>query len=517
MLEKLHQKDPWDVLIVGGGATGLGCAVEAASRGHRTLLVEQSDFGKGTSSRSTKLVHGGVRYLKQGNISLVREALKERGLLLRNAPHVTSKLGFVIPRYRWWEGAFYGIGLKVYDALAGNLTLGSSRLLSPQETLEHLPTLSQRGLRGGILYYDGQFNDSRLAITLALTAADLGACLLNYCRVTRLSFKNSRIAGAVLKDQIEGQEYEVAARVVVNATGVYTDEIRRMEDTGARPLIRASQGTHIVLSGSFLPGRSALMIPRTEDGRVLFAIPWQERTLVGTTDIPVEEVPLEPRPMHSEIEFLLDHSAQYLDRKPTIDDVLSTFTGLRPLVSNSESSTTTASLSRDHSLLVSKGGLVTITGGKWTTYRKMAQDAIDNAEEIGSLGKVPSKTHTLRLHGAPREEEAENGDPLGIYGTNAGAIEAMTREDEALAVQLSPDLPYIAAEVVWAVREEMAMTVEDVLSRRTRALILDARAAIGCAPQVARLMSRELKMDASWIESQVEAFQELARAYLPRR
>lgn len=515
MLEQLHQKEPWDVIIVGGGATGLGCAVESASRGYRTLLVEQSDFGKGTSSRSTKLVHGGVRYLKQGNISLVREALKERGLLLRNAPHITSRLGFVIPRYKWWDGIFYGTGLKIYDALAGGLNLGSSRWLSRQETLEHIPTLSKSGLRGGVLYYDGQFDDTRLAITLAWTAADLGACLVNYCQVTGLLRKNGRISGVALRDLVEEQKYELPARVVVNATGVLTDQVRQMEDSGVRPLVRASQGAHIVLNHDFLPGRSALMVPRTEDGRVLFAIPWQQRTLIGTTDIPVEQALLEPKPMSSEIEFLLGHAAQYLERKPGLEDVLSTFAGLRPLVSSPDGAGETASLSRDHSVLVSKGGLVTITGGKWTTYRKMAQDTIDSVEEVGRLGRTRSDTEELRLHAAPRDLQFEDGRPLARYGSDAFAIEAIAREDTSLAVQLCPELPYIAAEVIWAVRHEMAITVEDVLSRRTRALILDARAAIRCAPKVARLMSKELKEDSAWVETQVQSFQELARGYLP--
>jgi len=488
----------WDVLVVGGGATGLGVAVEGASRGYSTLLLEQSDFAKGTSSRSTKLIHGGVRYLQQGDVSLVLEALHERGLLIRNAPHLVHHLAFVVPVYDWWEGPFYGIGMKLYDALAGKLGLGPSKNLSREETLERIPTVEPDGLRGGVVYYDGQFDDSRLAITLVRTLANLGGTPLNYTRVTGLlrSGPGGAIEGVKAVDEESGAEMEIRARVVVNATGVFTDDIRRMDDPDAGSMVTASQGVHIVLDRAFLPGDSAIMVPHTSDGRVLFAVPWHGRVVVGTTDTPVPEATLEPRALDEELDFLLTHAIRYLTRDPLPSDVLSVFAGLRPLVGDPDSDT--KSISRDHTLLVSAAGLVTITGGKWTTYRRMGSDTVTQAALVAGLLERPSVTEDLKLHGWT--DAVDPIEPRSVYGTDAAEIEALEKDRAELAERLHPSLPYRASEVVWAARFEMARTVEDVLSRRLRALLLDARASVEMAPRVAGLMAEELGRDDTWEE-----------------
>jgi glycerol-3-phosphate dehydrogenase len=485
----------WDVLVIGGGATGLGCAVDASARGHRTLLLEQHDFAKGTSSRSTKLVHGGVRYLKQGNLSLVLEALHERGLLCRNAPHLVHHLAFIVPVYSWWEGPFYGVGMKLYDGLAGRLGLGPSKRLSKEATLLRLPTIEPADLQGGVCYYDGQFDDSRLAVNLAQTIFDLDGCASNYLKVTRLIHKQGIVAGVVARDEGTGDEHEIRARVVINATGVFTDQVRKLDDPECVSMVVASQGAHLVLPRKFLPGDSAIMVPHTPDGRVLFAVPWHDRVIVGTTDERVDDITLEPMPMDEEIEFILTNASRYLSTNPTRHDVLSAFAGLRPLV-KSGGSVNTAALSRDHTILISDSGLLTLTGGKWTTYRRMAEDALDQAETVGGLEKRPCRTKDLQIHGAPAPSTRNTG--LEAYGADAQHIRTLAASRPELKNRIHPKLPYVAAEVVWAVREEMALTVEDVLSRRTRALLLDARASIEAAPHVARLMSQELGLNETW-------------------
>ncbi len=483
-----QRHETWDVLVIGGGASGLGSAVDAASRGHRTLLLEQHDFAKGTSSRSTKLVHGGVRYLRQGNISLVRESLRERALLLRNAPHLARVQPFIVPAYSRMDAAFYGVGLKLYDALAGRFSLGPSRLLSLDRTLAEVPTVQAHGLRGGIQYFDGQFDDARLAVALSQTVFDLGGVAANYVRVARFIKEQEKLRGVVAVDAETGREFEIRARAIINATGVFSDSVRHLDDETCAPLVTMSQGAHIVVDRRFLPGPSALMIPKTSDGRVLFAIPWHERVLIGTTDTPVNEAGLEPRPLAEEIEFLLEHAARHLTRIPTVSDILSAFAGLRPLV-KAPGARRTANLSRDHVIVVSPSGLVTITGGKWTTYRQMGEDAVNRAAEIAALPAHPTRTRELRLHQAP--------------------------PTSATSPLLHPRLPYRENDVAQAARFEMARSVEDVLARRTRALILNARAAIEAAPSVAHLMASELGHDAGWEDSQIEAFNAVAKSYLP--
>lgn len=511
-IEQLAEPQVWDVVIIGGGATGLGTAVEAASRGYRTLLVEQSDFAKGTSSRSTKLIHGGVRYLKQGNVSLVLEALRERGRLIHNAPHLVKDLPFIVPRYDWWEGPFYGVGLRVYDMLAGKLGLGPSRNLNVDETLERIPTLEPEGLRGGTIYYDGQFDDARLAITLARTAVDFGAVVANHVGVVGLVKTAGLVSGVVAHDREADVEYTINAKVVVNATGVFVDDIIAMDHPGANPILQPSQGVHLVLPRSFQPGGAAIMVPKTDDGRVLFAVPWLDRVVVGTTDTPVESTSLEPRALPDEIEFLLTHAARYLTSDPEPADVLSVYAGLRPLV-RVDSEHMTSELSRDHTVVIGSSGLVTVTGGKWTTYRKMGEDVIDRAVAVGGLDERPSVTESMPLHGY-EETPGDLGEGLTEYGSDARAIREIIQEDASLGDLLHPDLPYVGAEIVWAARQEMARTVEDVLARRTRALLLDARSSAEIAPRVAALMAKELGWDRAWEDAQVAAYRSLAKEYV---
>ncbi|MHA4807908.1 glycerol-3-phosphate dehydrogenase/oxidase [Flavitalea flava] len=521
MIRSLESTPEWDLCIIGGGATGLGVAVDAASRGFKTILLEKYDFAKGTSSRSTKLVHGGVRYLQQGNIKLVTEALHERGILRRNAPHLVKNQSFIVPNYKWWEGPYYGIGLKVYDWMAGSLGLGPSRLLSREETLDLAPTLDAEGLRGGVLYHDGQFDDARLAINLAQTAAAEGGVLLNYFPVTGLIREDEQIRGLQVTDSISGKKYAIRAKVVINATGVFSDTILRMDDPASDSIIAPSQGVHIVLDKEFLPGEAAILVPHTDDGRVLFAVPWHDKIIIGTTDTPVTEVSSEPRPQPEEIDFILQQIGRYLTKIPGRKDIRSTFAGLRPLVKSS--SKKTAELSRDHLITISAAGLITITGGKWTTYRRMAEDTVNTAITRARLMKKSCVTATLPIHGAtlPGQEAWSTptspvaiGDPLYYYGTDAMAINSLAASEPVLGEYLHPRLPYVKAEIIWAAREELCMTVEDALSRRTRALLLDAQAAIECAPVVAELLAKELGNNKEWEITQVQEFTALAQGYL---
>jgi glycerol-3-phosphate dehydrogenase len=502
----------WDMIVVGGGATGAGVAIDAATRGYDVLLAEQSDFGKGTSSRSTKLVHGGVRYLEQGNLSLVMEALQERGLLLENAPHLVSNLGFVVPSYDWWESPFYGIGLKLYNLLAGKYGFGPSRILSREETLEHLPTIKQEGLRGGVIYYDGQFDDARLLINLVATAFEQGATLLNYARVTGLTKDvEGFVDGVRFVDGETGEEFEEHAKVVINATGPFTDALRRAADRSAAPMIAASQGIHLVFEASFLEGESAIMVPHTSDGRVMFAIPWHGHAVVGTTDTPVAEAAIEPVALEQEIEFILETAALYLAKRPTRADVLSVFAGIRPLVRSGEAGNT-AALSRGHTIRIENSGMVTICGGKWTTYRRMAEDCVDQAATLARLPESPCVTRQLNIHGF--HAASRKFGHLSVYGSDAPLVRQFEKSDPALAERLDPALPYTGAQVIWAVREEMARTVEDVLARRTRALFLNAQAALRMAPRTARLMARDMGRAAEWEAEQLRSFRQVAQNYL---
>jgi glycerol-3-phosphate dehydrogenase len=506
-----EQNKFWDVVIIGGGATGLGCAVDAASRGYSTVLLDMHDFAKGTSSRSTKLVHGGVRYLQQGDVSLVIEALKERGLLIQNAPHLVSHQSFIVPSYKWWSGPFYGVGMKVYDVLAGKLNIKKSKNLSEKETLEKIPTLETEGLLGGTMYYDGQFDDARLALNLAQTAADHNALPINYMKVTKL-LKNSigLVTGVEALDMIDGESHKINARVVINATGIFTDSIMKMDNEDHSNIIQCAQGIHLVLDKEFLPGDAAIMVPHTDDGRVLFAVPWHGKALVGTTDTPIDKPDLEPRALEEEIEFVLRHAARYLSKDPTREDVKSVFAGLRPLVKPDESKST-SQISRSHHLQVNESGLVTITGGKWTTYRKMAEDTIDQAVLVAGLQEKPCVTEDLRIHGWLKNVDMNNH--LHVYGSDRVGIDQLKEENPELGEQIHPDLPYIKAEIIWAIRNEMAITIDDVLSRRTRMLLLNAQAALDSAELVAEYLAQELDKDQAWVKQEVAEFNALAKEY----
>jgi glycerol-3-phosphate dehydrogenase len=503
---------PWDLIVAGGGATGVGVAIDAAARGYDVLLLEQNDFGKGTSSRSTKLVHGGVRYLEQGNVSLVMEALKERGLLLRNAPHLVRNLGFVVPNYDWWEAPFYGVGLKLYNLLAGKYGFGASRILSREETLERLPTIKPEGLRGGVIYFDGQFDDSRLLINLVATAFEQGATLLNYAQVTELTKDGEGfVDGVRFRDLETAEDCEVRAKVVINATGPFADNLRRKADPAVQPMIAPSQGIHLVFDRSFLAGENAIMVPHTSDGRVMFAIPWHGHTVVGTTDTPISEPTLEPAPLEQEIEFILQTAALYLEKKPGRADILSVFTGIRPLVRSGEGAST-AALSRDHTIRIENSGMITICGGKWTTYRHMAEDCVNHAATLARLPERPCVTEHLNVHGF--HPSSEKFGALWMFGSDAPLIRQLAESEPAWAEPLDSELPYTAAEVIWAVRHEMARGVEDVLARRTRALFLNARAALRMAPRVTQLMAVELNQGVGWQDEQLESFRQTAQCYV---
>lgn len=510
-LDQLEHRKDWDVIIIGGGATGLGVAVDSATRGYRTLLLEQSDFAKGTSSRSTKLVHGGVRYLAQGDIALVYEALHERGLLLKNAPHLVKDQEFIIPIYSWFSKYKYLIGLKFYDLLAGKSGFGKSSFLKKAEVLRAIPGLKEAGLIGGVRYSDGQFDDARLALNLAQTAAENGGVILNYMRVTSLTKTGETASGVVAEDVETGKTYRLNAKTIVNATGVFVDEILKMDLPSGHPLVRPSQGAHIVLDPSFLRGNVALMIPKTTDGRVLFAVPWHGKVLVGTTDTPLNAHSLEPVALDQEVDFILATAGQYLTRTPTKHDVLSVFAGLRPLAAPGKDTNSTKEISRSHKLIVAKSGLITITGGKWTTYRKMAMDVVDKAIELAQLPEKKCITQNVHIHGFKLREKT---DHFAIYGADADGIRKLMKDEPVLASPLHPSYTYNKAEVVWMVRNEMSRTVEDVLARRMRVLFLDAKSAIELAPYVAVIMANELGNNQKWIDEQLREFNKLAKAYL---
>lgn len=502
----------WDIVIIGGGATGIGAALEAATRGYKTLLVEQSDFTKSTSSKSTKLVHGGVRYLAQGDVKLVREASIERGLLSRNAPHLVKTQAFIIPAYSWWARPWFTVGLKLYDLLAGKLSLGPSLAISKAQTIANLPTLKTKGLRGGVIYHDGQFDDSRLAINVLQTVFEQGGYAINYMGVTQLVKDNTgKITGLYAYDAENKQAYQIKSKMVLNATGVFTDQILKMDNPLITPSIRPSQGVHVVLDKEFLPGNHALMVPKTDDGRVLFLVPWHGKVIVGTTDTPIQEASLEPKARETEIEFILKTAGSYLTRPPQRSDVRSVFAGLRPLAAGNGQQKGTKEVSRSHKLIVAPSGLVTILGGKWTTFRKMAEEALDTIELTANWPRIKSSTRNLAIHAAVQPVP---GYKLSYYGTDARQIEALIKENPELGEYLSHKLEIRKAQVIWAVRQEMARTVEDVLSRRVRALLLDARESIRMAPETARLMAQELNYPEAWPASQVQQFTQLAQNYL---
>ncbi len=510
-LQNAKAQQTWDVVIIGGGASGLGIAVDAATRGFSTLLLERADFAKGTSSRSTKLVHGGVRYLAQGDVKLVREALRERGRIAHNAPHLFKSEAFIIPGEQWWTAPYYTLGLTVYDMLAGKLSIGRTQYLNKRQANESLAGVKPTKVKNGVCYYDGQFDDARLAVNLAQTAVDNGATVVNYCGVVGLEKDaNGKICGVEAKDMLDGETFDIKAKCVINATGVFTNEINKMDNPQAGDTIVPSQGIHLVIDRKFLPGDSALMVPKTSDGRVLFAVPWHNKLVVGTTDTLVKDAEYEPKPLEQEVDFILATAKDYLVEAPTRDDVLSVYVGLRPLAAPKDESKSTKEVSRSHKVEVNHSGLVDIIGGKWTTYRQMAEDTLDAAIQANLLPARECKTADLRIHGyAP----ADFNNPLAFYGSDLPKIEALIAQDPALAEKIHPAYPYTMAEIIWGMREEMAQSVEDILARRIRLLFLDARAASESAEKVAQCMAKEQGKDAQWVADQVEHFQILAKQY----
>ena len=482
-------QEEWDIIIIGGGATGMGIALDAASRGYSTLLLEQADFGAGTSSKSTKLIHGGVRYLAAGDIPLVRESLRERGRLLKNAPHLVKPLAFVVPAYRWYERLYYGIGLRLYDFLAGKLGIASTGHLSKEKTLNRVPNMSGKGLHGSTLYWDGQFDDSRLVVALARTAVQQGGVVLNYVGVEELLKENGKITGVRAVDRIGGGEFTLKAKAVINATGIFSDSVRKMDRPAARDIILPSQGIHIVLDREFLGADTGVMIPKTDDGRVLFAIPWHNRVLLGTTDTEGVPVSLHPKAQQEEIDYLIDHASRYLSKAPRHEDIRAVFAGIRPLVkpSGDEAGESSAKVSRSHSIFVSESGLLTIAGGKWTTYRQMAEDMVDRIAYEDFVRTKPCCTNDLTL-------------------LDESIADDLAAADETLREALDEELPYTMADVAAAVRSEMAVTLSDVLARRTRSLLLDEKATARCSEKVARWMADELGEGEEWIQSQLKEF-----------
>ncbi|MXV37374.1 FAD-dependent oxidoreductase [Flavobacteriaceae bacterium Ap0902] len=514
-IQKIKETTDWDVIVIGGGASGLGSALDATTRGYKTLLLESHDFAKGTSSRSTKLVHGGVRYLAQGDVSLVREALRERGLLAQNAAHLVKNQSFVIPNYTWWGGPYYRFGLGMYDLLAAGLSLGKTKHINKEDTIKALPTIEPKDLHSGVVYKDGQFDDSRLAVNLAQTIVDEGGAVINYMKVIDLTKgENNQLTGVKAKDVLSGEEYELKAKAIINATGVFTNEVLNMDNPDHRKFVVPSQGIHLVLDRSFLPTDEALMIPKTSDGRVLFAVPWHDKVVVGTTDTLIEEPSFEPKALEKEIEFVLETARRFLTKKPTREDVKSVFAGLRPLAAPEKEGQSTKEVSRSHKVIVSDTGLITITGGKWTTYRQMAEDVIDKAIEEGQLEQRICVTTHMSIHGNMPQDQVDRDNHLYIYGSDIPVIEYLQKEKPEFKEKLHPDYDFTVGEVVWATREEMAIKVEDVLARRVRLLFLDARAAIDVAEKTAKIMAKELDKDEDWVKKETEEFISIAKNYL---
>ena len=509
---KKQSETIWDIIIIGGGATGLGIALDGASRGYKTLLLEQSDFAKATSSRSTKLVHGGVRYMAQGDLLLVMEALHERGLMLKNAPHLTFNQEFVIPVYTLWDVLMYTVGLKFYDIMAGRLSMGKSYFINREKTRLRLPLLNSKGLKGGVVYHDGQFDDSRMAFALAESCARYEGIVLNYFKVTGLlKDERGKINGVSARDIDSGKEFNLKTRLVINATGVFADEISRLDDPESKTTIRPSQGVHIVLDKSFLRSNSAIMIPKTDDGRVLFAIPWYNEVVIGTTDTPIDKISLEPVALDEEISFILRTAEKYLVTPPKREDILCIYAGLRPLAANPDNPASTKEVSRRHKITLSPSGLLTIIGGKWTTYRRMAEETIDRAIKVCLIDKAKCVTSNLKLTTINTDNTLVR---LYIYGDHYVDIEKMISENPELGIPIDPRLPYTSAEILWICRNEMPLRLEDILARRTRSLFLNARASAEIAPVVAGFMASEFGYDQKWQEEQVESYKELVKNYI---
>ncbi|MDR2563271.1 MAG: glycerol-3-phosphate dehydrogenase/oxidase [Prevotellaceae bacterium] len=503
----------WDLVVIGGGATGLGCAVDAAARGLSVALFEKDDFAKCTSSRSTKLVHGGVRYLQKGDVFLVIEALRERGRMKANAPHLVKDQSFVISNYRYWDNFLYFCGLSLYDLLSLGFGYGRSRFISKKKVMEYIPTTVEKGLKGGIVYHDGQFDDSRMAVNLAQTAVDKGGCVLNYATVVDIFHnENGKVAGVKVIDRETDRQYLVKARAVINAAGIFADDILKMDKPSASRMIRPSQGAHLVIDMKFLKSDYAIMVPKTSDGRVLFAVPWHNKVVVGTTDILRETSESEPKPLDKEIDFILETASLYMNPAPTHSDVLSVFAGQRPLAAPKKDGKKTKEISRSHKIIVSASKLITITGGKWTSYRLMAEDAIDKAASLKLIEKRKCCTKKLHIHGYRENPDMHNH--RYVYGSDEAEIRKLMEQNPEYGKKLSEKYEYTVAEVIWAVQNEMARTIDDVLARRVRLQYIDAREAVKVAPQVAQIMAVEMKKDKAWIDSQLQDYNEILKNFI---
>ena len=513
MMDKLKSDSKtYDFIIIGGGATGIGVALEASARGYSVVLLEKSDFTKSTSSKATKLLHGGVRYLAQGDIGLVREAVVERGLMLKNAPHITKSQSFIIPTHGLYDEVLYTVGLTFYDLLAGKLSLGRSRRISKAKTLERISLINPDKISAGVVYYDGQFDDSRMAINVLQSSVEMGAQVVNYCSVDGLvKDANGKLTGVKVIDEEGGTSFEIKGKQVVNATGVFADDVLQMDSPGAEKTIAPSQGVHLILDKSFLPGDDAITIPKTDDGRVLFLVPWHNKVIVGTTDTPLEQESLEPVALEEEIGFILSTASRYLTKAPKRSDVLSVFAGLRPLAATKGKGNKTKEISRSHKIYTSKSGLLTMVGGKWTTFRRMGEDLVNKAEKNNNWSHVRTKTKHLKIHGY--KENVNYDNPLHFYGSDEEPLIELSKQN-GWDSSISDSMGVIKAQVIWAVRNEMALNVEDFLARRVRCQLLDAKESVKMAPVVAKIMAKELEKDEAWQTKQVADYLEVTSNYI---
>jgi glycerol-3-phosphate dehydrogenase len=503
----------WDFIVIGGGATGLGCAVDAASRGYQVVMLEQDDFAKCTSSKSTKLVHGGVRYLQKGDVMLVFEALHERGRMRANAPHLVKNQSFIIANYTWWDNFLYFCGLTFYDMLSWGFGYGHSKFIRKKTVLQRLPAIKQEGLKGGIVYHDGQFDDARMAVNLAETCIDQGGVAINHMKVVDILHNaQGKICGVRALDNETGDTYDLQTKAVINAAGIFVDEVMKLDLSGHKPMVKPSQGAHLVLDMKFLQGNDALMVPKTSDGRVLFAVPWHNRVVVGTTDVLRDHPESEPRVLEEEIDFILETAGIYMVPAPTRKDIVGVFAGQRPLAAPKKEGKSAKEISRSHKIIVSDNDLITITGGKWTSYRLMAEDTIDKAISMKLVDKRKCVTKHLKIHGWRPEPDLSNH--YYIYGSEEPALHQVEQENVKYQERISPKYDYTFGEVVWAVRHEMARTLDDVLARRVRLLYIDAREALRVAPEVAKVMATELGMSELWIDEQVAFFSSIAKNYI---
>ena len=513
MMDKLKSDSKtYDFIIIGGGATGIGVALEASARGYSVVLLEKSDFTKSTSSKATKLLHGGVRYLAQGDIGLVREAVVERGLMLKNAPHITKSQSFIIPTHGLYDEVLYTVGLTFYDLLAGKLSLGRSRRISKAKTLERISLINPDKISAGVVYYDGQFDDSRMAINVLQSSVEMGAQVVNYCSVDGLvKDTNGKLTGVKVIDEEDGTSFEIKGKQVVNATGVFADDVLQMDSPGAEKTIAPSQGVHLILDKSFLPGDDAITIPKTDDGRVLFLVPWHNKVIVGTTDTPLEQESLEPVALEEEIGFILSTASRYLTKAPKRSDVLSVFAGLRPLAATKGKGNKTKEISRSHKIYTSKSGLLTMVGGKWTTFRRMGEDLVNKAEKNNNWSHVRTKTKHLKIHGY--KENVNYDNPLHFYGSDEEPLLELSKQN-GWDSSISDSMGVIKAQVIWAVRNEMALNVEDFLARRVRCQLLDAKESVKMAPEVAKIMAKELGKDEAWQTKEVADYLEVTSNYI---